>query len=513
MNKKKLAFNIFAQLLTFASSLMIGLVITPHIVAHLGEGAYSYIGIANNFASYVTIVTSAIDAMAARFISIELHKGNRKRASIYFNSVFIADLVLSFFAMIFGAILTFNIENLLNVSPELLIDVKITFALVFLNLILNLATSVFGVAPFVTDNLEKSAIRGFFSNLIKLGLLVGLFSIFPPKIYFVTISIMGTSIFLMVTNFLLKQKLLPEIKLNIREFEIDAVKSLMSSGIWSSLSKLSSILLTEMQVIITNVAIGEKEAGLLSVARTVPVNIFSLISTLAIIFTPHFVILYAQGNIKALLKEAKYVMKILPFMLIVPLAGFICFGDSFFKLWMYSKTGEDLIMLQKLSILSMGTNIMCIFVYPLSNINTTTNKVKWPVIVTFITGVLNIITVAIVLKFTHIGVFAVNSISTAYSMLRLLLFVPMYAAHNLKLKLSVFYSTIFRGIMSFGIVVMVFSLLNLNLKYYIHNWVGLIVIAGVCGCIGYVIVYFTLFNKEEKKKVYQMIVRKMKKEQ
>ena len=75
MNKKKMALNILANLLSFASSIIVGLCITPHIVAKLGFESYSFIGIANEFASYVTIVTSALNSMAGRFISMEMHQG------------------------------------------------------------------------------------------------------------------------------------------------------------------------------------------------------------------------------------------------------------------------------------------------------------------------------------------------------------------------------------------------------------------------------------------------------
>ena len=209
MNKKKLALNILAQLLTFGSSMLIGLVITPQIVAKLGFGAYSYIGIANDFASYVTIITTALNSMAGRFISIELNKGNRDKAKVYFSSVFIADVVLAFAAMVLGIVLTLNINGILkNISPELLIDVKITFSLVFFNMVVNLLMSVYSVAPFVTDNLQKSAVRGVFSNLIKVILLIVLFTFLPARIYFVTISIIGTSIFLIVTNVILTKQIL-----------------------------------------------------------------------------------------------------------------------------------------------------------------------------------------------------------------------------------------------------------------------------------------------------------------
>ncbi len=510
MNKKKMALNILANLLSFASSIIVGLCITPHIVAKLGFESYSFIGIANEFASYVTIVTSALNSMAGRFISMEMHQGNEKKAKVYFNSVFVADMVLGIAALLFGMAVTLNVEHLMKVPEELMVDVKITFSLVFINIIINLVTSVYSVAPFVTDNLQKSAVRGVFSNLIKIVLLIGLFAIFPAKIFFVTISIIGTSIFLIITNFILTKKLLPDFKLNVRNFSFDAIKTLISSGMWNSLSTLSNMLLTGLAGFITNNMVGVKEAGLLQVAKTVPINFSQLITTLAVIFTPRFVVLYAKGDIKALLKDAKYAMKILPFMMIVPIAGYLAFGMSFFRLWQYAANAEELRTMQILSIFSMGANLLSIYVYPLTSINTTTNKLKWPVITTFVTALLSISTVMILLNVTNFGVYVVNLVSTIFTMTRLFFFVPMYSAHNLKLKLTTFYPTILRGLAAFGVVLVIFIAIHEKVSVYITNWFSLIVVAGIVGAMGYLVVFLILFNKDEKKKVWNMIVGKVK---
>ena len=304
--------------------------------------------------------------------------------------------------------------------------------------------------------------------------------------------------------------MLPDFKVNIHNFSFDAIKTLISSGVWNSLNTLSNMLLTGLAGLLTTNFVSPKAGGLLYTAKTVPLNFAQLITTLATIFTPHFVMLYAKGNIKGLLKDAKYTMKILPFLMIVPIAGYLAFGASFFKLWQYAATPEDLHTMQILSIFSMGTNLLSIYVYPLTSINTTTNKLKWPVITTFMTGLLSISTVLILLNVTNIGVYVVNFVSTVFSMLRLFFFVPMYSAHNLKLKLTTFYPTILRGLGAFAIVEILFILVHNQINVYIDSWFTLVVAAIICGVPGYLLVYLILFNKEEKKKVWDMVMRKLK---
>ena len=51
---------------------------------------------------------------------------------------------------------------------------------------------------------------------------------------------------------------------------------------------------------ITNLVLGDYMMGLLSIARTFPNNITSIINTISPIFTPVFINFYAKGEIKKL---------------------------------------------------------------------------------------------------------------------------------------------------------------------------------------------------------------------
>ena len=76
MKNKQLFINMISSLISFGVNLGINLLLTPYIIAKLGSEAYSFIPIANNFIQYISIFTAALNAMASRFITIELQKMN-----------------------------------------------------------------------------------------------------------------------------------------------------------------------------------------------------------------------------------------------------------------------------------------------------------------------------------------------------------------------------------------------------------------------------------------------------
>lgn len=81
-DNKQLAINIFSNICIYVLQFVISFLLTPFIVKALGVEAYGFVGLSNNIISYTTLITVALNAMASRFISIEYHKNNIKKANV-----------------------------------------------------------------------------------------------------------------------------------------------------------------------------------------------------------------------------------------------------------------------------------------------------------------------------------------------------------------------------------------------------------------------------------------------
>lgn len=83
-NKRATLINIFAALITLGVQMFISFWLSPFVVGKLGEEAYGFINLANNFVSYASLVSVAINSMACRYISVEYNSGNKEKAKSYF---------------------------------------------------------------------------------------------------------------------------------------------------------------------------------------------------------------------------------------------------------------------------------------------------------------------------------------------------------------------------------------------------------------------------------------------
>ncbi len=498
MDKKRVLINLVSNILSFIIQLGINFIVTPIIVLKVGDAAYGFVGLANNFVSYANIFTIVINSMASRFITVEYVKDKKDEANKYYSSVFFMNIIMSILIFVVTTIFIMNIDVLLNVPQELLGDVKITFVLSFINLILSLFNTIFNVAAFVSNRIDLSAIRNIAGNLIKTILLILMFVLFRARIYYIVLSTIIMSLFLIISNYRLSKKLCPDLVIKKEFFEFKYVKVLAKSGIWNSINSLSKTLLTGLDLLMANLFVGPVGMGILSIAKTIPTAIENLLATFSNTFNPQFVLLYSKGNKEELIHTVNYSLKIIGLIMLVPLAGIIAFGIPFFHLWLPAKSDQEIINIQILSILSILPFIISASNYTLFVLDSVTNKLKRPVIATFIMSLLSTVTTIILLKITDWGVFAIAGVSSMYWIIKVFFFNTINAAINLNIKWYTFFRPFLKNLLCFSLVLVFYVLINNMIAIY--SYFDFILYVGIFGIIGYIFCFLFLLSKNEKDK-------------
>lgn len=508
MKNKRLIINLISNIFSFLLQLAISFIITPIITEGIGDAAYGFIGLANNFVSYANIFTVIINSMASRFITFELTKGNKENANKYFSSVLLMDIVMSIIISIISLGMIITLRFFLDIPDNLLFDVKLTFFLAFVNLIISILNTVFSVATFAKNRLDLSAIGNIIANLIKAITLIVLFNIFMPRIYYITISAIVYSIIVIILNIKFTKELLPDMDITIKKFDKNSIVTIVKSGIWNSINSLGKTLLTGLDLLIANMFLGADAMGLISISKTIPTSIENLLITISNIFSPQFIYYYSKREIKKLVKYVNFSIKIISFLLIVPVAGFIIFGVDFFTLWLPSKNISEVIEIQILSILALLPYCVSMCNYSLFLLDTTTNKLKRPVIVTLIISILSTIITLLVLKFSNLGIYAVAGISSIFWSIKVFFFNTINAAKNLRIKWNTFYFQYIKNLFIFILVIVLFYIFK---KFIIvGTWWELIKYAIILGLAGYILTFLVMFDKEEKIKVINIFLNKLK---
>lgn len=494
MNKKQMSINMLANVVSFTVSFGINFLFTPYLIKTIGKEAYGFYPLANNFTSYAQLIVMALNSMASRFITIRIVNEEYKDAKEYFSSVFFGNIFIAAILSALSIFFIYNINNFLKVPENLLSDVTMLFILVFISMILSVIISVFGIATFAKNRIDLRSYQEISLSLIKVASLGFMFYFFKPSVSFIGAANLIVVLLTFAFTYAYTKKLLPKMKISVKDFRFKTIKILIESGIWNSFNQLSAVLLSGLDLLIANTVLGASIAAEYGIAQTAPTFIGTLAAMIVGVFAPHLTIVYANKNREEFTSEIMKVIKVTNVIVNIPITFLISFGDVFFKLWV---PGEDSRKLYILSLMILVPLIVIGTLNVLFNVCTTLNKVKIPSIVVFITGIVNVIAVLTLLKNTNIGVYAIPLSSGILSLTRYLIFTTTYTAKAIGIKWHAFYKSIFKALLSMSVMVLIGFIMKSS--FAVHSWFAFIIVGMIFSVIALVLNVLVIFNKEEIK--------------
>lgn len=451
-NNRQISKNIIYSLISFGSNIVISFLFTPYLLNSVGKEAYSFFPLVNNIIGYTSIFTSAIGSMAGRFVTMAYYKGDFDKARGYFNSVLAGYLLLSLVFSLVGFAFVFYIVDLINVPLYLKHDVQWLFSFSIVSMLITMSTTPYSLGTYVKNRPDLTSIRDAISNIVRILCIILLFYFFTPSIIYMSASAACAAFVIAGFNIFYKQRLLPEIEINIhRYFSRSYIIEVVSAGIWSSLNALSCLLSGSINLLLTNIFFSAAQTADYSIAQSIPNLISTVSAMIAITFTPHFNILYAKGEMEELVSEIQKSIKILSFILAIPIGFFLVNSDMLLQLWVPNAYNETILLL---SIIIIFFTSFGVITNPLFGIFTITNKRKAPSFVLLLVGIMNILSIFLLLKFSGLGIYAIAISGCIFIFIRDLFFTPMYGAYCLGLKKTIFYPIFLKGVIAIIVVVL-----------------------------------------------------------
>lgn len=501
--KIQTAINIVTGIFVLIFNMGVNFFVSPYIVNTLGEEANGFTQLANNFVTYASLITVAFNSMSARFISVSYYKGDIDGVNKFFSSTMICNFAITIMMLPVAILVILKLERIVRIENANVIDVKILFACVFLDFFITLLTSVYGTSMFVKNALYIQNILSMLRSMLNAMALLFVFAFFPPKIFYVSAIALVLSIIFSCLNYLVHGKLLPELKFHSYNFSIKAVKKIVSSGIWNTINQCGNLLMTGLDLIVTNLFISPSSMGVLSVAKTVPTAITSLASTLNSNLAPSLTINWAKGNKVLLLKSLRSGMKISSVIVSIPLMVFCAYGVEFYSLWMPSLDSKQLTILSFLTCMAL---IPWAGPQALNNIFTATNKLKVNTITFCLSGIINVILVFALLKYTKLGIYAVAGTSSVIQIIRCITVTAPYIAYLMELKWYTFY----RDALISTLCCILNYIISRGIGYIfnINSWFSLIIAVIISCIVTFIIDLFVVLNKEERRILKSKVLKK-----
>ena len=475
-------------------SFFISFYISPLIVSKVGASAYGFIGLANDFVSYAAIIATVFNSVASRFIANSFYKKDYETANYYFNSLIAANIAISAVLGLAGVLLVPNLDKVLSIPASLVFDVKLTFALIFGSYIISLLTLVFTTSTFVTNRTDIQGIRNIIQYLIRFALVVIFLNFISVRIYWVALATLIATAVISIMNMSLTKRLTPELKIDPSKAKRKYAVELAKSGSWMALTSISTVLLRGLDLTVANIFVGDYEMGLLSIARTIPNNVTSVIATIAPIFTPVFIAYYAQDDIAGLTSNVKKTINTMALILFVPISGFIVFSYDFYALWQKSLSSDELMLITMLSTLTVVQAYFNSVTSTMAQLSVVVNKLKLPVFVSLGCGIVSIAAEIVLIKCFGLGLYAIVLSTTVVMIVRYVIFNSFYAAWCLKQPMTCFLPAALKTWLSIPFLIIIMILIRTVLP--IHSWMGLGLDAVLAGGLGYAFM-MVIYGRDE----------------
>ena len=484
----------------FVINFMIQMLLTPYITETVGAEAYGFVSLAKNFAQYAAVLTAALNSFASRHIAVAYHEGDKKRANVFFSSVFWGDVALGTGLMLVMLPVILFLDRFLHISPALVRDVKWLFLLVFFNFWLVTVGCAFESSAIIQSKLDVTGLYKGLSYLTEAVVLCLMYLLLPANVSYVGIGLIAASVVVVAGNYHLCRRVTPDLVAAPGAFSLTAVKRLVIDGIWTSVNSLGEILNNGLDLMVCNFLLSPLHMGQVAIAKTVHGMFIGLFVIINPAFQPMFLKSYAEKDLKTLRGELGLAMKVSGMLANVAFAGFAALGLCFYRLWIPT---QDVKLIYELTLINCLTLIPGGPMQPLYYIYTLTVKRKVPCLVTLLGGLFNVAGMYVLITYTKAGVYAVVWTTAVVMMVINFVTNPLYMAHVLELPLKTFYPEILRNVLSCACLTAVFRLLTS--VYQPHTWLSLALTAAVLAVIGAGAHLLIVLRREEYEHLYAII--------
>ena len=506
-DKKQLLVNMVASLVNFAVSVGIGLVLTPYIVRSIGAEAYGFIGLANTFVSYAQLLTIALNSVAGRFIPVAYHEGDEAKANGYYSSTLAANGIMVVVLVVVAVPVVTFLDKLVNISPHLVGDVKALFVFIFLNFMLSTIATVYSVATFVKNKLYLSSIANLAFSLVRVVVMVALFGILPPKVYYVGLAVCLATAVMTLMNRSYTRRLLPDISFDKKSVSWLSIREMLSAGVWNVVTKLQQIMMFGLQLLVANLMINPYLMGMLSIAQTVPNQLSGLMWTVSGLFYPEQTKYYAQGKHKELIEDLKSGMKVSGFFTNIIFVAMLVAGYDFMSLWQH---GQDTELLYQLLTLTMLGLLISGVATTLQNLPLIVNRLKKYSIGWLVYSAISmVVLIAFIEVLPKWGVFLVAAIPPLFEILANVTFVPIYASRCLGIGKFEFYPIYIRYFASTAVAAAACWGIRHVFALVANGWVSLILTCCLYALVTILLDVVLLLGRKERSMLVGVLRKKL----
>lgn len=247
--------------------------------------------------------------------------------------------------------------------------------------------------------------------------------------------------------------------------------------------------------------------GVFSISRQIPFVIISLSGTISSVFAPTLTHLYAHNKIDEFKNETKKAIRILGFVVAIPLSFLYVFGGDLYRIWIPSQNSHQLYLLSTLCALELSLSLPLEVLW---NIFTVTNKLKISSIFMFVNHLLTFLIVLacmFAVENSAVKLIILASTRTILGIVRSLTFLPIYGAHCVGLPKYVFFVPVLKSLFATIFICCILYIIKMCIN--INSWLMLVIASAITLLVCTVVNSLIVLTKQDKEFVKSTITNRL----
>lgn len=490
IKRPSLLVNAFSNYAALGVNIIIGLLLTPFIIKHLGKTGYGIWTLILSFVGYYGLLSFGVNSAITRYIA--RYAGQSDKEAL--NKTASTAMAMFCFTGVIVTVLSFliaePITTFFKVSQEHYNDFR------FMILVMGFATGisfpgeVFGALLTAHEKYVPTNIVKITQTMIRAGLIVCLL-LLGAGLVGVAFAVLGTQLFGLAGNYLIYKRFTPHIQLSLAYVQWSFLRKLLAFGGITTVITIADHVRLNMDSIVIGKWVGMAEVGVYGIAALIIRYMLSLIISGMSVLTPRFASLHGSNDLESIKSLFITSLRISGFLAFGFCMGVIIFGGHFIMLWVGKDFAESIPILWILSIpfaFALSQNPGIGLMYALK-------KHYLYAIFTIIEAIANLVlSILLVSEYGIVGV----ALGTAIPMMIVKLFIqPIYVSKIIDITVLDYVKCITPSIIVSSILILLAY--SISIITYDRITIPYLIFTGIITFLIYMIVSFLLMNKNDKK--------------
>lgn len=433
-------YNILTNVIRIVAISIISFAITGILVRELGEELFGVVPLFNSMNRYIGLITTVLSASVGRFVSLSYFKGRIQDANKYYSSSFFGLLLITSIAFILFYGFSFFLDDFFQFPVEKFYEIRMFFILSVTSLLLSSILSTFNVPAFIKHSFYLTDIVNILSKIVQIGFL--LFLVGHITLIWFGFSLLSAAVVSIVLTYFISIRLLPDLRVKIKNISSSKLKDMGGMGLNSFFNSLGILLYTSSDIIIVNVLLGSVESGRYGIAVQCGMVVTMLGGSITRLLAPVLVEFIAKDRRDELINYIVRFTKLITVFSAIPFIVFVVFSKPLLGFWL----GHDFESLYLLNIFIVSNQLFhqtTSLTFTYFNMK---NKLRIPAIMTFVTGLLNIMLSIILVKNTDLGIYGVALGTFISIFLKTIIFNVIYASRLLNISPFLVWNSVLKGL-------------------------------------------------------------------